>query len=412
MSRSTGSDTSEIRPAVNFCLGSNYWSEDDICHSGKREDHQLWSPIMQSTEEKDHTIDDNALTPKLTNQNDTSGKKKSRKSTVNINEDLNQIRTINTQSSQNGDENFRPGSNRSPSMLADTHFNQNRDQNQSTNITGHKRSQFDDAQNAAPSAKKQRISSLSLFTQDKVDTDWNYNNDELTYDELQEIQEKARNQFQDEMQAEGITPKQSFQRRHSHNSQFGKGNIKHRKHGSNDKSNQNNQSNQYQQNNSGQNSNNNNNRANTGVDNNSNRNRLNTGGGGDDSGDDSDDEDKNNNNNNNNNDSSKGKKRKKKKNDSDSESEDSDNDIANDITTSGNNKLNNNSNPLQKLQNQNRQLQEQLNNSNKQIEDLMKNINNSNSNNSNTSVSSNMAEINLYKELVKQQQMQLKHLMR
>ena len=178
MSRSTGSDTSEIRPAINFCLGSNYWSEDDICHSGKREDHQLWNPIMQSTEEKDHTIDDNALTSKSTDKDNASGKKKSKKSTVNINEDLNQIRTINTQFSQNDDENFRPGSNRSPSMLDDTPFN--RDQNQSANTTGHKRSQFDDDQNSTPSAKKPRTSSLSLLTQSNIDTDWNYNNDELT----------------------------------------------------------------------------------------------------------------------------------------------------------------------------------------------------------------------------------------
>ena len=176
MSRGTGSDTSEIRPAINFCLESNYWSENDICHSGKRQDHQLWSPIMQSTEEKDHNINDSALTPRSTNTNNSSGtKNRKKKSTVSINEDMNQFQTIDSQSSQNNTENFKPGSNRSPSILDDSPFNQNTNQNQSANITGHKRSQFEDDQNLAPSAKKQRITLSSIHTQYDLDNDWNFN---------------------------------------------------------------------------------------------------------------------------------------------------------------------------------------------------------------------------------------------
>ena len=62
------------------------------------------------------------------------------------------------------------------------------------------------------------------------------------------------------------------------------------------------------------------------------------------------------------------------------------------------------------MQDQNDALQQQLAESNKQINKLMNTI--SSQNNNNNSASNPNAEIEIYKQMVQQQQLQIKHLMR
>ena len=242
-----------------------------------------------------------------------------------------------------------------------------------------------------------RFSHLSSQTQEKNENDDFSFQDELTYEDLQNIQNSEREKFQKEIQAAGlhghVENPYGFQSQQNHAHQHGKGNNQNKnKHQQND---QNNSKQQNNQNNTGE-------KRTSKSKRHSRRTTSSGGGSGGDSSDDGD-EDKNNKNNddniNNNNDNS------------DSESQDSD-------VETGKNIANASSTNLKELQKQNDILKKQLNDSNSRIDDLLNKISNpsSNSNNNNddnnVSMSPNVYELQIYKEMIKQQQFQMNQLMR
>ena len=434
MRRDTESDIVDYRPSLRQCSESNYWSDNNICQTPSATNTHLWNisfdKIDQSSEEKDHTISNEQLTAGMDKkQND--GDKKSKK--VQINEAANTVQNVNTSHIQSDSQNFAPGSNQSPSLLADTQNNVESKQTDSVNITGQKRqsnqslpSQNGTEQTSPPPRKRQRKSASS-----KSDN----KNDELSHQQLQAIQNKARDEFQAQIRREGLysqfnefdTYNQDHENYHSGFNQLeGLGMDMQYAGGHNDyHGDQNNNSNNRNNNYNNNNSNNRNNNYNNNNSNNQNRNNNNNnssagrqnqnGAGGFPGGDPSDDD----------NDDDGGDKKRNNENgddqDSDSQSEDSDdNDAVKGITVNTGN-ANNPINQVDALLKQNEELQKQLKQSNNRISDLMtqlpNNVNNNDNNNNNNNINvannqSSMNQINVYQELIKQQQLQMSQLMR
>ena len=301
----------------------------------------------------------------------------------------------------NNNNNFAPGSNISPSLLNDNIGNQNNFNDKNTRISGKKRSDSKQTNenDAPPSAKRMRFSHLSLHTQEMNENDELSFQNDLTYEDLQNIQDREREKFQKEIQAAGleghVENPYGFQSQQIHAHQHGKGN------------NQNKNKNKHQQNDQN-NSKQRNNQKNTGekrslISRRSSRRTTGSGGGpGGDSSDDGD-EDKNNKDNNDN--------INENNDNSDSESQDSDVEAGKNITNAS-------SMNLKDLQKQNDILKKQLNDSNNRIDDLLNKISNpesssnNNNDNNNVSMSPNVCELQIYKEMIKQQQFQMNQLMR
>ena len=204
------------------------------------------------------------------------------------------------------------------------------------------------------------------------------------------IQINEREKFQAEMQAAGLAghienPYQSLSQQ-NYSQQHGTNN-------NNNKNKQNNRNNSDQQSSKRK-------TGNKRSLNSKSHSRRKTSAGGGPGGDSSDDGDEDKNNKDNIND---------KSDDSDSESQDSDVETGANITNKGNT-------DLQQLQKQNDDLKKQLANSNNRIDDLLNQISNGNAKNSNDknkgTVPPNICELNIYKEMIKQQQLQMNKLMR
>ena len=397
MSGDANSDTLEYRPSFRTFIESNYWSDDNCCMS--KSDHNTinWSPLdNHSAEEKNDIMADAEQTlGKDDMKNDPNINNKNSKS-VHFDNSINII----------NDNNFAPGSNISPSLLNDDISNQNNSNDNNTQLSGKKRTVYKSKQKqnnenySPPSAKRMRFSNRN----DNVDVDVSNNmmdngsgQDNLTYDQLQDIQNSEREKFQAELQAAGLqghveNPYQ-FQPQQNYVQQ----------HGTNDNTNDNNNNQSNKRNSTQQSSN-----RNTGDKRSSNsrrrdRRRTSAGGGpGGDSSDDGDEDKNNKDNNDNDNDNNV---------DSDSESQDSDVETGKNIT----NKVDTN---VEQLQKQNENLKKQLADSNNRIDDLLNQITSANSNSKNGNVANkgtvppNICELNIYKEMIKQQQLQMTKLMR
>ena len=429
MRRDTESDIADYRPSLRQCSESNYWSDNNICQIPSDTNTHLWNisfdKIDQSSEEKDQTISNEQLTAGMDKKQDDENKKSKM---VQINEAANTIHNTNNSNNQSVSQNFAPGSNVSPSLLDDSQNKSNSKQTDSVKITGKKRqgiqslpSQNGTEQPSSPPRKRQRKSALSK----KHKT-----NDELSHQQLQAIQNQARDEFQAQMRQEGLYSQfdefdtynqdqdgyhtgfdlsagmgMDMQYGNGHNDHIGSGNQYQ------------NQDNNYNgRNNNNNNNNNSNNRDNNNNNNNSSAGRQNQSGaggfpGGDPSDDDNDDGDDKKDNNNENEDDQ----------DSDSQSEDSDdNNVVKGITVNTGN-INNPINQVDTLLKQNEELQKQLKQSNDRINDLMTqlpnntNNNDNNNNNNNGNIMNNqnsVNQINVYQELLKQQQLQMSQLMR
>ena len=392
MSGDADSDTLDYRPSFRTIVESNYWSDDNYCISKSKPNINTWPALDDhSIEEKNDIMADSGST--LGNDEIKNDSKENSKA-VHFDDSMNL--NIDTDNNNNSNSNFAPGSNISPSLLNDNNFNA-----KNTQISGKKRSDNKHVQsnenNAPPLAKRMRFSQLSLRTQEMNANDDLSFQDDLTYEDLQHIQNSEREKFQKEMQAAGLDGQienpYGFQSQQNHAQQHGKGNNQNK-----NKHQQNDQNSSKQQNNQ-----NNTREKRSSKSKRSSRRTISSGGGpGGDSSDDGDDDKNNRNNDDNiiNNDDN-----------SDSESQDSDVEAGKNITNAS-------SMNLKDLQKQNDILKKQLNDSNNRIDDLLNKISNpesssnNNNDNNNVSMSPNVCELQIYKEMIKQQQFQMNQLMR
>ena len=417
MHRDTESEPGDYISSIRHFNESNYWSDDNIWYSCGEFPTQLFdSSFLNKTEDsesKAEIITDENLTPGMAKNSNKDNSKKSSHSVV-IDETQNQVHNL-----------FAPGSRKSPSMLDDNFNPKNKSQDQLANISGHKRSDKEsretdikDDDSGSPPKKRQRKSKVKS-NMDNIDN----NNPPLTRKQLQDIQNRERENFQAEMEAEGIIPADSRQQLSTHSSfadQFDNyddlydhedgGNQFDSLNGfglSNQQSssgnNQNSNTHRQQSDNSNRNyrrSDNNNNNSNRGNQNHGSR-RMGAGGGpGDDpNGDGDDDKD------------DKHEKKKKDDDDSDSQSEDSENSITTGITAPNSKDKNNTNDQLAKLQQQNDELKQNLEQSDQRVAELLSQISNPASNGNSAPTGSSSADINIYQELIKQQQLQMQQLM-
>ena len=338
---------------------------------------------MQDHEDKNDLISSSQLMSGMDQQ--AVDKQKS----VRINVDENQMRIISPQNKDDNNQQIGIGMNNSSSLLSDD-ISQLSNQNNSANITGKKRSKIslqhnDESTFKSPSRKRQRNSNRNDNTSDMGSAQ--VNSDHLSHEQLQQIQTEEQIAFQSQMIEEGIIPQphimQAIQQRQLISQS------------SNNRHNSNRKSKRHKNDN---NRNNTHSAANNNISNrSSNRASLFTqGNGGANDNSSNDDHDKNNDNGNNYN---------NWHNDSDSNSSDSQDEVREHLTDSKA------LNQLQNLKNQNDRLQKQLEESNKQFDKLMDSMQSDGmSNNDNKSNSNN--ELVIYNNVIKQQQLQIKQLMR
>ena len=210
MQRDTASDTTHDKPSLRHIAETDYWSDENICRTQFDQTNNLWQASLTTntkmTESKDHTIDDAQLTRNQDNQDqhiNDDGKNKN----VHFDESRNQTFSDNRhKKKQINNNNFAPGSNISPSLLTDTQSHSNSSQTIKKGKSGRKRSQVpasagqnDDISNISPLQKRQKFSKTYS---NNNNNNRNSNND-LSFDELQAIQNEERNQFQAELYRDG-----------------------------------------------------------------------------------------------------------------------------------------------------------------------------------------------------------------
>ena len=169
MIRDNVSDTLEYRYSFSSDLLGNYWSEDNICHC--RADPYLLDgavAIMQNSEMKEHSISDEQLTSGMDQSMNTGSKSKAK--SVSINEENNQVNVVNRSDQPGIPKQFKPGGQKSPSLLGDQSLNQNK----SGNITGKKRDKNPEGQISAihsPLKKKRRLSQINSNDNNNINVD-------------------------------------------------------------------------------------------------------------------------------------------------------------------------------------------------------------------------------------------------
>ena len=399
MIRDNNSDTQDYRPSLPDNILANYWSEDDICHSRVEEFQLNWAAsIMQ----KDDIKDEAEISGDKLSQEETPASSPKKKKSVTIDENNNSNISISA---------FSFGSNQSPSLLGVENAVITEDQNNENDITGKKRS-IDENIDQTPPKKRQRMSnlnsnvnskkrslnnnnsnvsnlSLNTNTNDNVDIDINTDTqNQMSYEQLQSIQNEAQIAFQNQMIEEGIVPHgdfmSSFQRSFGLNQHANQGSKSQKRNSNQNNNNANNRNTR---------TNRRNNRSNSARQ--SGRNVAGAGGGGDssDDGDDEDDRKYNDDSNINRIDHS----------ESEVDSDDSDANAAKGITISPP------SQDLQNLHSQNDTLNRQLNDSNKKIAELMGALPSSNNNNSDSNAG---VQMQVFQQMLKQHQLQMQHLMR